>query len=370
MIEYPQKLTSIPPNFCSIKDYEEAAKKALPHPIWEYISSGSADETTLQNNLRVFQGIRLWNRVLKDLTNGNTKTRFLNQDFNHPILLGPVAHQKLVDPDGELATAQAADATDTCMVVSTLASHTLEDIASQGQARLWFQLYWQSTRERSLELVWRAEEAGYQALVVTVDAPINGLRRRIQRTGFSVPPEAASANTTAENIQFKIQTHESEIFQGWMSQAPTWEDIAWLIKQTKLPVVLKGILNPLDAEKAESLGAQAIVLSNHGGRSLDNTPSPLEVLPYIRANLGHEFPLLLDGGVRQGSDVFKALALGANAVFIGRPQLYGLTVAGALGVAHLIQTLKQELEVTMALAGCASLKDINKECLFESTLYK
>lgn len=365
MITYAEKLQQIPAEICSVADYEINAKTRLPQAVWEYIASGSADEVSLSNNRLAFDKIKIWNRVLCDLSKGNTRCQLGKQTLAHPILLSPVAHQKLVDTNGERATAQAAEATDTLMTVSSLSSLSLEEIATSTTSEKWFQLYWQCTRKNSLTLLRRAEEAGYSTIVITVDVPINGLRRRIQRAGFSVPKEVESDNSLAPGLINRVALSDSEVFQGWMAQAPTWNDIEWLIAQTRLPVILKGILHPADALQAQSIGAQGIIMSNHGGRALDGTPAPIEILPIIRERLGAYFPILIDSGIRQGSDIFKAIALGANAVMIGRPQLYGLSVAGALGVAHLIQLLRQELEVTMALAGCATLTDIDKHCLMK-----
>ena len=365
MIVYGKKLTQIPPELCSVADYEKRAKELIAPDIWEYIDSGAGDDISRNKNLLSYNDIQIWNRVLRDVSQGHTRCKLNGLELPHPIILGPVAHQKLVDPAGEIATAQAASATDTLMVTSTLASHTLEEIAENSSQYRWFQLYWQNDREQSLALLRRAEKLAYKAIVITVDVPINGLRRRIQRADFSLPQDAAAINIQNANMPLAIAEGQSEIFQGWMSTAPTWEDIAWLISETTLPVYIKGILHPDDAEQAAKAGATGIIISNHGGRALDGVPSPLTVLPLIRKAIGNDIPLLIDGGIRQGSDVFKAIAFGANAVCLGRPQFYGLAVAGALGVAHIIKLLRQELEVTMALAGCATLTDINSSCIFQ-----
>ncbi|MET1255536.1 alpha-hydroxy acid oxidase [Aliikangiella maris] len=363
MNQYTQKLSNIPPEICSVSDYERQAKDMVEKDIWAYIDSGSGDEICKNNNLNAFSSYQIWNRVLRNLSQGNTRCTFADVTLPHPIILGPVAHQKLTDPDGELATSQAAAATDSIMVVSTLASYSLEKIAECSSQYNWFQLYWQGNRQNTLALLQRAINANYQAVVITVDVPVNGLRRRIQRSGFSMPLEASAANIQTPPQPNIYADWQSEIFQGWMANAPQWDDIAWLISQSQLPVYIKGILHPHDAKMAQEIGATGIIVSNHGGRALDCAPSPLSVLPLIRQQTGKDFPVLLDSGIRQGSDIFKAIALGANAVLIGRPQLFGLIVAGALGVAHIIKLLRQELEVTMALAGCATLADIDQTCL-------
>jgi len=364
VLKYNKKLSRIPPEICSLDDYEKAAKSCLPQSTWEYISSGSGDEVSLANNHSVFRDIKIWNRPLKPLSHGHTRCQVAHLDLEHPIILGPVAHQKLVDPEGELSTVRAAEATNTAMVLSTLASQSIETVAATGVNNLWFQLYWQGEKESTLSLLRRAENSGYEAIVVTVDVPINGLRRRIQRSGFVLPMEAAAVNTDSKICPQALSEGQSEVFQGWMSLAPTWSELSWIISQTKLPVFVKGILHPNDAKLAQDAGAVGLILSNHGGRALDAVPSALEVIHFVRQTCGEDYPLMVDGGVRQGSDVFKALAVGANAVLIGRPQFYGLAVAGALGVAHLVQLLRKELEVTMALAGCATISDISYDCLF------
>jgi 4-hydroxymandelate oxidase len=360
-----QKLTQIPPELCSLEDYANLARAVLPDDVWAYIDSGSAAEQTLQRNHKAFEGLQIWNRVLADLKHGHTRCRLGQFKLAHPIILGPVAHQKLVDPAGELATAQAAEATDSLMVVSNLASQPLAEVAAAGNGLKWFQLYWQGSRTDSHALVQRAEQAGYQAIVLTVDVPVNGVRRRIQQAGFELPMAAAAINVKTDPMPVIEPPGASEVFQGWMVRAPVWDDVAWLVKQTGLPVYLKGVLHPQDVTQARSIGVAGVVLSNHGGRALDGCPSPLDVLPLIRSVVGDDWPVLMDGGIRQGGDVFKAIARGASAVMLGRPQMHGLAVAGALGVAHLIKLLRQELEVTMALAGCATLADIDASCLFK-----
>lgn len=364
-MQYGEHLKLIPPEICSIEDYETRARKHVSPDIWTYINSGSASDLTLYQNLVQFDQIKIWNRVLRQLTQGHTRINLLGHELKHPIILGPVAHQKLVHPLGEIATAQAADVTETLMVASTLASCTLKDIAHATQSHLWFQLYFQQTKENTLELVKKAEKSGYTALVITVDVPINGLRTAVQRSGFHIPAEAEAVNISSNHFEYLpyIQPNESEIFQGWMSLAPSWDDIEWLKNNTRLPIILKGILHPDDAVTAQNIGADGIIVSNHGGRALDTTPTSLEVLPTIRKRLGADYPVLMDGGIRRGGDVFKAIALGANAVLLGRPQLYGLAVAGALGVAHMLQLLIQEFEVTMALAGCGQVDAITHDCI-------
>lgn len=358
-------LTTLPTDLVSVSDFERYAKQSLPAAIFDYISGGGADEVSLKRNRSAFDDWMILPRVLSDVTQGGTQTKILDEELRHPILLAPVAFQKMVHADGELASIEAADCLDTKMVVSTLATVELEALAQASSHKHWFQLYFQENRDFTLSLVKRAEAAGYSKLVVTVDAPLHGIRNRAQRAGFVLPEgiEAVNLKHRPALPRKTLEPHESVVMQGMMSEAPTWEDIKCLLNETTLPVFLKGILHPEDAGLAKEIGIAGIIVSNHGGRTLDSVPSALDMLPEIRNTVGLEFPVLLDGGVERGTDIFKALALGANAVMIGRPQIYALAVAGALGVASMLRILREELEVTMALTGVSSIKDIKITCL-------
>jgi isopentenyl diphosphate isomerase/L-lactate dehydrogenase-like FMN-dependent dehydrogenase len=282
-------------------------------------------------------------------------------------MLAPVAFQKMAHADGEVGTAKAASALDIGMMVSTLSSQSMEEVSEQLNTPKWFQLYWQLDRDFNLALVHRAQKAGYQAIVVTVDSAIHGIRNRAQRAKFELPEDIKAVNL-ADRPPLPSKTFtpdQSIVFQGMMSEAPTWDDIAWLIEKSPLPVVIKGVLHPSDALKAKQIGAQGVIVSNHGGRTLDCVPSALEVLPMIRQVVGEEYTVLLDGGIQRGTDIFKALALGADAVLLGRPQFYALAVGGAAGVAHMLRILREELEVAMALAGTANITDINETLLLK-----
>lgn len=357
--QHPPLLEQIPQDLVCVADYEQLAARYIDHPVFEYIAGGAGDDITLRRNGTAFDELFLRTRVLKDFRVASTATQILGEQLAHPILLGPVAYQKLVHPLGELATATGAQAMDSILVASTLSSVSMEEIASSTVGPKWFQLYMQPQRQQSLSLVRRAEQAGYRALVVTVDVPINGLRNRARRAGFQIPEGVEAANLAAQLYQPRTLTPgQSVVFDGLMADAPNWDDLAWLIRQTALPVLVKGIMDPSDAEQAVTLGVSGVIVSNHGGRSLDGLPASLDVLPTIRQAVGADYPLLLDGGVRRGGDIFKAIALGANGVLIGRPQVYALAMAGALGVAHMLRLLREELEVTMALAGCPTIADI------------
>jgi isopentenyl diphosphate isomerase/L-lactate dehydrogenase-like FMN-dependent dehydrogenase len=290
-------------------------------------------------------------------------------ELPHPILLAPVALQKLLHPLGEVETARAAAATGSCMMSSTLSSCTLEEIAVSAGPDRWFQLYFQSRREATLALLRRAESAGYGAVVLTVDAPVQAPSHRSLRAGFRMPADCVPANLRdiPDSLQHVPEEGQSRILQGMMREAPTWKDLDWIQRQTTLPVWVKGVLHPDDARELQGRGVAGLVVSNHGGRSLDGAPASLGALLEIRPAVGEGFPLLLDGGVRSGADIFKSLALGADAVLIGRLQVYALAVAGALGVAHMLKLLREELELCMALAGCATLADVRRASVVRTT---
>lgn len=358
------KLTAIPPQIASVADYEAAAKARVDAAAWAYLAGGAGEETTLAANAAAFERVKLRTRVLQDLGGGHTRLELFGQRLSLPILLAPVAYQRLFHPDGELATALGAAAQDVGMVVSTQASVELETIArtageAGGTAPLWFQLYIQPDRDFTLALVRRAEAAGYGALVLTVDAPVSGIRPREQRAGFSLPAGIEAVNLKGMATPAMAAQPAGSLLLGGplLAQAATWKDVAWLRSQTTLPLLLKGIMTGEDARAAEGAGCDGIVVSNHGGRVLDGQPATLEALAEVVAAV--DIPVLLDGGVRSGADAFRALALGARAVLVGRAFAHGLAAAGAVGVSHVLHLLRAELEVTMALTGRAQLADID-----------
>ncbi|MCY1343919.1 4-hydroxymandelate oxidase [compost metagenome] len=361
------KLQQIPAEIAAVADYEPFARERMTPQAWAYLAGGAADELTLADNLAAFQRVRLLNRVLEDLKGGHTRLQLCGLDLDYPILLAPVAYQKLAHPDGELASVLGASAMGAAMVVSTQASVSLEAIAQAAQTPLWFQLYIQPDRGFTRELVQRAEAAGYRALVVTVDAPVNGMRNREQRSGFALPDgvEAINLKGMRSLPPSVAQPGASPLFGSpLLEHAPTWKDLEWLQSLTRLPVLVKGVMNPRDAARAVEQGVAGIVVSNHGGRTLDGMPATLDALPAVVRAVEGKVPVLLDGGIRRGTDVFKALALGANAVMIGRPYVHGLATAGASGVAHVLHLLRTELEVAMALAGCPDLRAIDASLIW------
>ncbi|MFZ5565949.1 MAG: alpha-hydroxy acid oxidase [Pseudomonadota bacterium] len=353
---------SLPPGIVNLADHEAQARTRLDAQAWAYFSGGAADELTLRANRAAWDRLELWPRVLRPLAGGHTRVELLGRTLAHPILLAPLAFQKLAHADGELASAHAAAALGAGLVLSTQSSVPMEDVAramqsEPGRGPLWFQLYMQHDRGHTLELVQRAERAGYEALVLTVDAPSSGARDRERRADFRLPPQvrAVHLDTLPPLAPRSLQAGQSALFDALLAQAPTWDDVSWLQSRTRLPLLLKGVLHPLDARQALGLQVAGLVVSNHGGRTLDTTPSTATALPRIVQEVGGRMAVLVDGGIRRGTDVLKAMALGADAVLLGRPYLYGLANAGAVGVAHVLRLLRDELEIAMALTGCRTL---------------
>lgn len=359
-------LTVLPRDLLCLDDYERLAPDFMSAATHAWIAGGSGGERCLGESPRAFSAVRIYNRLMADVSGGHTRVDLLGTTLLHPVLLAPVAFQRLVHPEGELATARAAAATDTCMVLSTSSSCSLEDVASASTAPRWFQLYFQHAQEITADLVSRAERSGYTAIVVTLDAAVKSASRRALRAGFVMPAQvqAASLEHYPGPARRELASEASIVFQGMMADAPSWADMQWLLASTRLPVLVKGVSHPDDAARLLEMGVAGFVVSGHGGRALDELPAPLHLLPAIRAIAGKDIPVLLDGGVRSGADVFKAIAMGASAVMVGRPQMYALAVAGALGVAHMIKTLRDELEVCMAQAGCPTLASIDRRALW------
>lgn len=344
----------------SVSDYERLARATLASSTLSYLDGGAADELSVAWNRRAFDHTALIPRVLRGGGDCSTRLTLFGRDHAHPIFVAPVALQKLAHRDGECATAIAADAQGACMTLSCEASVAMEDAAAAGATCRWLQLYFQRSRDATEALIRRAEAAAYEAFVVTIDAPVNGARNRESRTGFAIPAGVAAVNLAGltQRDAIPLAPGASVVFDGFMRFAPTWDDVAWLRSRTSLPILLKGILAPEDAQLALDAGVDGLVVSNHGGRTLDTAIATLDALPDIAGKIGARIPILLDGGVRRGTDVLKALALGASAVMVGRPIVYGLAVNGALGVAHVLKLLRDEFEIAMALTGCRTLADI------------
>jgi len=349
-----------------VEEYAAAARGLLAEDVWGFIEGGSGAEATLAANRAAYERVLLRPRVLVDVSRCATGITLLGAPMTMPVGIAPMAYHRLVHPDGELATAAAAGEAGVLLVVSMFSSATIEEVATAAAGPLWMQVYWLRRREVVAEVVGRAEAAGIGALVLTVDAPRVARRLRDARAGFALPPHARAVNVDpavmatshgAEAGSSAVQRHSLEQFDPSI----TWADLPWLRERTALPIVLKGIAHPDDARLAVDDGADAIIVSNHGGRQLDTMPAAIELLPPIAAAVGGRVPLLLDGGIRRGTDVAKALALGAVAVAVGRPVLWGLAVAGAHGVLQVLQTLQSELDSTLALCGCGSPADVTRD---------
>jgi 4-hydroxymandelate oxidase len=352
----------------NIADFEAEARARMEPSAFDYYAGGAGDELTLAANRAAFAEVFLRPRVLVDVTRVDTAVTVLGQRLEMPILIAPTAFQRLAHSDGELATARAAGRAGTVMVASTIATHTLEDIAAAAGGPLWFQLYVYRDREVTLELVRRAEAAGYRAIVVTVDTPHLGRRERDLRNAFQLPPGVAIANFAhlggkmARAAGWNSAESFAKYVHDLMDASLSWEAISWIRSQTSLPIVLKGILTAEDALRAAGVGADAVIVSNHGGRQLDGVLPTLRALPPIAEALAGapgECQLLMDGGVRRGADVLKALALGARAVLVGRAVLWGLAAGGEEGVVRVLALLREELELALRLSGRPSIAGLD-----------
>jgi 4-hydroxymandelate oxidase len=330
----------------SPRELEVQARERLDRAVYDYFAGGADDEITLRENETAFGALRLVPRVLRGSGDRELGVTLLGSRASMPVLVAPTAFHRLAHPDGELATARAVAAAGTIMVVSMAATVEVEEIAASG-ATLWFQLFVQPDRGFTQGLVRRAEAAGCRALVVSVDAPVFGHRERDLRNGFHDLPDGMRAeHMGGRSIAFSLLT---------------WDDVDWLRTITTLPIVLKGVVHPEDARTAVRRGVDAIIVSNHGGRQLDTMPATIDLLPDVVDAVDGAVPVLVDGGVRRGTDVVKALALGATAVGIGRPVLWGLATGGEEGVAHVLEQLRAELDVALALCGCASPRELARE---------
>lgn len=357
-------IEALPASIVNVADHMAHARTKLDDQAWAYFSGGAGDEITLRANSDAWDRIEIVPRVMRKLSGGNTRTALLGKTLAHPILLAPVAFQRLAHPDGELASAYAAAVNGAGLVLSTQSSVALESVAAAFKSEpsagpLWFQLYLQHDRAFTAELVRRAEAAGYEALVLTVDAASSGVRDSERRSQFKLPPHISAVNLQGLPAwdMAPLRAGESAMFDRLLTHAPAWNDIAWLKSISKLPVIIKGIMHADDAALAIEHGADGLVVSNHGGRTLDTVPATATVLPQVAEKVAGRIPILVDGGIRRGTDVLKAIALGASAVMIGRPYVCALANAGAIGVAHVLKLLCDELEIAMALSGVATLAE-------------
>lgn len=342
----------------SLPEVEQLASGCMPTMAYEYVAAAAADEHTGRWNRESYDKIRLRPRVLRDVAKADTRVKLFGQEFSSPIMLAACAYQRIMHSDGELAMAKGAGATDTAFVVSSATTTSLEDIAQVATSPFWFQLYVQSDRDFTRDQIRRAEAAGASALCLTVDTPTLGARNRQVKAKFELPP-----GVTTPHIADGRAAHR-QIIDPTLAVV-TWKDVEWMVSFAKVPLLLKGILDADDAELGVSSGAAGIIVSNHGARNLDTTPATIVALPEVVQKVAGRVPVLVDGGIRRGTDVLKAIALGAAATMIGRPYCYGLGLAGADGVKRVIDILRQEFEMAMMLTGVGSLAEINASVLWD-----
>lgn len=359
-----QAASAVGPEPICLADFEPLAKSKMSAMAWEYVTAGAGDELTVQWNKEAYHRIRLKPRVLVDVSKLDTRVTLFGQEHAFPILLAPTASHKLTHADGELATARGAGAAGTATVLSSFSNTSLEDVAAVAKSPLWFQLYAQTDHGFTRELVQRAEAGGYRALCLTVDTPINGARNRETRADVRLPPLPNLKGLKGVASEGGHRTGSLNIFSSWLDPALSWKDVEWLLSFVKIPLLVKGVLNPDDADRAVKAGVAGIMVSNHGGRNLDTVPATIDALPQVADRVAGRVPVFVDGGIRRGTDVLKALALGANAVLIGRPYLYGLGAAGEAGVTKVVNILQREFQMAMALTGRATTGSIDRSVIW------
>jgi 4-hydroxymandelate oxidase len=346
----------------NIMDFERIARERLPQLAWDYYASGANDEITLRENRDAFDRLALHYKVLVDVSERTLRTRVLGHEIRMPLLIAPTAFHRLAHADGELATVRAAGAAGTVMILSTLSTTRVEDVMAAATGPVWFQLYVYRDRAVTQALVERVEAAGCHALVLTVDAPLLGRRERDVRNRFHLPDGLVLENMLPEGLEDLPRGVEDSglaaYFAALLEPALSWADVAWLQSITRLPLVIKGIVRPDDAQRAVDCGVTGIMVSNHGGRQLDTSPATIDVLPAIVDAVGNRAEILLDGGVRRGTDVIKAVGLGAAAVAIGRPALWGLAAGGQAGLERMLRMLHDEIDLALALCGCTSMAEV------------
>lgn len=343
-----------PPVLASLSDFEAAARAKLSEQAWAYFGGGSADEITLHRNRAALDALRLMPRVLVDVEKIDTATTLLGHRLAHPILIAPTSSHVLAHPEGEVATVKGAGAAGAIMVASTVSNRTIEDICRAATGPVWFQLYLLDDRKLAAELIHRAEAAGAKALVLTADNPFAYARNREERQRGRMPIIPFGNLGIMAEPGGRISSRRRFV----------WADIDWIRSISRLPIVLKGVLNPDDAEEAVKRGVAAIVVSNHGGRVVDTLPATIEALPRVSRKVARRVPVLFDGGVRRGTDILKAIGAGADAVLIGRPAVFGLAVDGPEGVQAVIRILRAELEGAMAQTGRRRLSEIDASVLW------
>lgn len=347
----------------NVTEYEELARQKLPKMVYDYYASGAEDQWTLKENRSAFERIRFRPRILIDVTKVDLSTNVLGFNISMPIMVAPTAMQRMAHPEGELATARAVAKAGTIMTLSSWATSSVEEVASVGPGIRFFQLYVYKDRNVVAQLVRRAERAGFKAIALTVDTPRLGRREADIKNKFVLPSHLTLANFEGLDLGKMDKTADSGLASyvaGQIDRSLTWKDVKWLKTITSLPILVKGVITAEDTELAVQHGAAGIIVSNHGARQLDYVSATISALEEVVQASRGRLPVFLDGGVRRGTDVLKALALGASGVFIGRPVVFGLATDGQKGVENVLQMLRSEFELAMALAGCTKVSDIKR----------
>lgn len=347
-------------------DYEREAEQRIPPSHWGYIAGGANDEVTLAANRAAFDRMVIRYRTMVDVSVRDLGTTVLGTPVSMPVLVAPTAMQKLAHADGECGTARAARTAGTLMITSTTATTGLRDVCVAAPGPMWFQLYLYQDRAKSRALIEEAVSAGYTGVVVTVDAPVLGRRERDIRLGFTLPKNLTITNAAVAGMEVVPDASEEASglmlhFRSLHDAALVPKDISWVRDVSRLPVIVKGIVRGDDALTAVEHGASAIVVSNHGGRQLDTSIPSIQALPGVVSAVGNRAEVYVDGGIRRGTDVIKALALGARAALIGRPVLWGLAVNGEAGVCGVLELLRQEIDLAMALTGVRNVGEITRD---------
>ncbi|ALC40602.1 CG18003 [Drosophila busckii] len=357
----PQEFDNNNMELVCVKDFERQAFAKLEKNTLDYYKSGAGEQFTLEQNRAAFRRLRLRPRILRNVSQLDISCRILDEQLKWPMGIAPSAMQKMAHPDGEIGNARAAGKAGAIYILSTLSNTSLEDVAAAAPNTCkWFQLYIYKERHLTEQLVRRVERAGFKALVLTVDAPVFGNRRADVRNKFSLPDHLNLANFEGElaNVTTMGGSGIYEYVTNQFDPSITWQDISWLKQLTSLPIVLKGVLTAEDAVLAREFGVDGIIVSNHGARQLDSVPASIEALPEVAKAVGNDMLVMFDGGIMEGNDIFKAIALGAKVVFLGRPALYALAHNGQQGVEEMLEILRKDFETTMALMGCPSFEDI------------
>jgi 4-hydroxymandelate oxidase len=346
-----------------LDDFEPRAREVLPRGIYDYIAGGSEDEAALRGNREAFARYRFRFRVLASTDRPELGGELLGQHFAMPVHLAPTAIQRMAHSDGEAAAYRGATDAGIAYCLSTLSSVSIEDVAASASGVRWFQLYMHPERAVSAAFVERAVDAGYSAIVLTVDLPKTGRRERDIYNAFSLPEGLSYANLDGRRNQATAEGPDpfAQNVNAHTHPALSWGDLEWLVAKTSLPVILKGVVRPDDAHHAVEAGARGLIVSNHGGRQLDYAIASIDALPDVVAAVGGQVPVLVDGGIRRGTDVLKALCLGASGVLIGRPYLWALAVGGADGVRRMLAMLREEMEVSMSLLGACRLAELSQD---------